>query len=44
VLERGGHFVAMEFPDLMAREIWAFFRPLRMTQREAIPKGNVRNP
>jgi len=29
VLERGGHFVAMEFPELMAREIRAFFRPLR---------------
>jgi pimeloyl-ACP methyl ester carboxylesterase len=29
VLERGGHFVPMEFPELMAREIRAFFRPLR---------------
>lgn len=44
VLERGGHFAAMEVPDLMAREIRAFFRPLRETRREAIPKGNVRNP
>ncbi|PKL63122.1 MAG: multidrug MFS transporter [Methanomicrobiales archaeon HGW-Methanomicrobiales-2] len=29
VLEHGGHFVAMEVPELMAREIRAFFRPLR---------------
>jgi len=29
VLERGGHFAPMEVPDLMAREIRAFFRPLR---------------
>jgi len=29
VLERGGHFAAMEAPELMAREIRAFFRPLR---------------
>jgi hypothetical protein len=44
VLEHGGHFVAMEFPDLMAREIREFFRPLCATRREAIPKGNLRNP
>ncbi|MCC7565860.1 MAG: alpha/beta hydrolase, partial [Methanomicrobiaceae archaeon] len=29
VLERGGHFTAMEVPEIMAREIRAFFRPLR---------------
>jgi len=29
VLERGGHFAPMEVLDLMAREIRAFFRPLR---------------
>jgi hypothetical protein len=43
-MPRGEHFTAMEFQDLMAREIRAFFRPLRETRREAIPKGNVRNP
>ncbi len=29
VAERGGHFAAMEQPELLAREIRAFFRPLR---------------
>jgi microsomal epoxide hydrolase len=29
VMERGGHFAAMEQPDALAREIRAFFRPLR---------------
>nr|WP_284738364.1 epoxide hydrolase family protein [Methanoculleus sp. CWC-02] len=29
VLERGGHFAPMEVPELMARDIRAFFRPLR---------------
>lgn len=29
VLEHGGHFAAMEFPELMARDIRTFFRPLR---------------
>ncbi|KLK88360.1 hypothetical protein SZ63_04860 [Methanoculleus sediminis] len=29
VLERGGHFAPMEVPELMAREIREFFRPLR---------------
>lgn len=33
VLERGGHFAAMEAPELMAREIREFFRPLRARQR-----------
>ena len=28
-MERGGHFAAMEQPDALAREIRAFFRPLR---------------
>ena len=28
-LERGGHFAAMEQPDVLAREIVEFFRPLR---------------
>lgn len=29
VMERGGHFAAMEQPDALARELRAFFRPLR---------------
>ncbi len=29
VMERGGHFAAMEQPEALAREIRAFFRPLR---------------
>ncbi len=29
VMERGGLFAAMEQPDALAREIRAFFRPLR---------------
>lgn len=29
VMERGGHFAAMDQPDALAREIRAFFRPLR---------------
>ncbi len=29
VMERGGHFAAMEQPAALAREIQAFFRPLR---------------
>ncbi len=28
-MERGGHFAAMEQPDALAREVQAFFRPLR---------------
>jgi pimeloyl-ACP methyl ester carboxylesterase len=28
-MPRGGHFAAMEQPDALAREIHAFFRPLR---------------
>ncbi|WP_214021488.1 alpha/beta fold hydrolase [Methanoculleus sp.] len=28
-MPRGGHFTVMEEPDLMARDIRAFFRPLR---------------
>jgi microsomal epoxide hydrolase len=28
-MERGGHFAAMEQPEALAREIQAFFRPLR---------------
>jgi hypothetical protein len=27
--ERGGHFPAMEVPDLLVSDIRAFFRPLR---------------
>lgn len=26
---RGGHFSAMEQPELLAQDIWACFRPLR---------------
>lgn len=29
VLEHGGHFAALEFPELMAEEMRTFFRPLR---------------
>ncbi len=29
VMERGGHFAAMEQPEALAREIREFFRPLR---------------
>jgi microsomal epoxide hydrolase len=29
VMPRGGHFAAMEQPELLAREITEFFRPLR---------------
>jgi pimeloyl-ACP methyl ester carboxylesterase len=29
VMERGGHFAAMEQPDALAEEVRAFFRPLR---------------
>ena len=28
-LPRGGHFAAMEEPELLAQDIRAFFRPLR---------------
>ena len=30
VLPRGGHFAALEQPEVLAREIQAFFRPLRV--------------
>jgi microsomal epoxide hydrolase len=33
VMERGGHFAAMEQPDALADEIRASFRPLRNAQR-----------
>ncbi len=29
VMTRGGHFAALEQPDILAREVRAFFRPLR---------------
>jgi pimeloyl-ACP methyl ester carboxylesterase len=29
VMPRGGHFAAMEQPELLAEDIWEFFRPLR---------------
>jgi pimeloyl-ACP methyl ester carboxylesterase len=29
VMPRGGHFAAMEQPDLLAQDIREFFRPLR---------------
>jgi hypothetical protein len=28
-MPRGGHFAALETPDLLAEDIRAFFRPLR---------------
>jgi microsomal epoxide hydrolase len=31
VMDRGGHFAALEQPDALAREIREFFRPLRGT-------------
>jgi microsomal epoxide hydrolase len=32
VMARGGHFAAMEQPDALAREVRAFFRPLRASR------------
>jgi microsomal epoxide hydrolase len=29
VMPKGGHFAALEQPELLAQEIRAFFRPLR---------------
>jgi microsomal epoxide hydrolase len=29
VMEKGGHFAALEQPDLLAQEVRAFFRELR---------------
>ena len=29
VMEKGGHFAAMEQPEALAREVREFFRPLR---------------
>jgi pimeloyl-ACP methyl ester carboxylesterase len=29
VMERGGHFAALEQPEMLAADIAAFFRPLR---------------
>ena len=29
VMDRGGHFAAMEQPEALASEVSAFFRPLR---------------
>jgi pimeloyl-ACP methyl ester carboxylesterase len=31
VMPRGGHFAALEQPELLAEDIRAFFRPLRMS-------------
>jgi hypothetical protein len=28
-MPRGGHFAALEVPDLLAEDVAAFFRPLR---------------
>ncbi|MFB9509457.1 alpha/beta fold hydrolase [Streptomyces aurantiacus] len=33
-MPRGGHFGAMEAPDLLSEEIRAFFRPLRKERKE----------
>jgi len=35
-MPRGGHFTAMEEPELLAEEIRAFFRPLRTEHRKAL--------
>lgn len=32
-MPRGGHFAALEEPQLLAEEIRAFFRPLRSVTR-----------
>jgi pimeloyl-ACP methyl ester carboxylesterase len=29
VMPKGGHFAAMEQPDLLAEDVRAFYRPLR---------------
>jgi hypothetical protein len=34
-LERGGHFAALEEPDLLIGDVRAFFRPLRLRERRA---------
>jgi pimeloyl-ACP methyl ester carboxylesterase len=31
-MPRGGHFAALEEPELLAQDIRAFFRPLRWEQ------------
>jgi hypothetical protein len=33
-MPRGGHFAAMEEPELLAEEMRAFFRPLRKQRNE----------
>ena len=35
-MSRGGHFTAMEEPELFVQDIRAFFRPLRAEHREAL--------
>jgi len=32
-MQRGGHFAAMEQPQILAEDIRAFFRPLREPSR-----------
>jgi pimeloyl-ACP methyl ester carboxylesterase len=37
VMDRGGHFAAMEQPETLAKEVTNFFRPIRDTQRRTHP-------
>jgi hypothetical protein len=39
---RGGHFPAMETPDLLAEDIRTFFRALRQARRESRLEGAAR--
>lgn len=43
-LPRGGHFPALEEPELLAREIQTFFRPLRTHARNPVLAGNSIRP
>ena len=40
-MPRGGHFAAMEEPDLLVEDIRAFFRPLRPTSAETEPAARA---
>jgi len=38
-MPRGGHFAAMEEPELLVEDIRAFFRPLRVAARSTALAG-----
>jgi len=38
-MPKGGHFAALEHPDLLAEDIRAFFRPLRYCREWAVENG-----